>query len=110
MAPETTKPADRRTRQRVLEAAVVLLSERGLSGELLSDAAEMAGVPIDRARIFFQRDEDLVLALYARLAVELESRVAELPEGDLAARFRKIMLAKLAIVAPYRLALAAVLA
>lgn len=107
---ETTKPADRRTRQRVLEAAVTLLSERGLSGELLPDAARLAAVPIERARIFFHRDEDLVLALYARLAVELESRVAELPEGDLADRFRKIMLAKLAIVAPYRQALAALLA
>jgi len=111
MTPETTKPADRRTRQRVLEAAVILLSERGLFGELLlQDAAEMAGVPIDRARIFFHRDEDLVLALYARLALELESRVPELPEGSLADRFRQIMLAKIAIVAPYRQALAALLA
>lgn len=107
---ETLKTADRRTRQRVLESAITLLSERGLSGELLKDAARMAECSIVRARIFFQRDEDLVLALYARLAAELEARVAELPEGNLAERFREIMLAKLALVAPYRQALAALLA
>jgi pyoverdine/dityrosine biosynthesis protein Dit1/AcrR family transcriptional regulator len=107
---ETLKTADRRTRQRVLESAVILLSERGMAGELLKDAAKMAGCSLERARIFFQRDEDLVLALYARLAAELEARVADLPEGNLAERFREIMLAKLALVAPYRLALAALLA
>jgi pyoverdine/dityrosine biosynthesis protein Dit1 len=70
----------------------------------------MAGCSIDRARVFFYRDEDLVLALYARLAAQLEARVAELPDGDLAERFQKIMLAKLALVAPYRQALTALLA
>ena len=94
--------ADRRIRQRVLEAGISLLAERGLAGELLEDAARMAGCPLDRAQVFFNRDEDLVLALYARLAAELEARVAELPESDLAERFRKIMLAKLALVSPHR--------
>ena len=65
---ENLKTADRRTRQRVLESAVVLLAERGLSGELLKDAASLAQTSLERARIFFQRDEDLVLALYSRLA------------------------------------------
>ena len=102
--------ADRRIRQRVLEAAVSLLAERGLAGELLEDAARMAGCPLDRAQVFFRRDEELVLALYARLAADLEGRVADLPEGDLAERFRKIMLAKLALVAPHRQALTALLA
>lgn len=107
---ENLKTADRRTRQRVLESAVVLLAERGLSGELLKDAASLAQTSLERARIFFQRDEDLVLALYSRLAAELEARVSELPDGDLAERFRAIMLAKLALVAPYRQALGALLA
>lgn len=107
---ETPGTADRRTRQRLLESAVTLLSDHGLSGELVKDASRMAGCSTDRARVFFQRDEDLVLALYARLAAQLEARVGELPNGDLAERFRKIMLAKLELVAPYRQALAALLA
>ena len=44
--------ADRRIRQRVLEAAVSLLSQRGLSGELLRDAATIAGCSFERAQIF----------------------------------------------------------
>lgn len=107
---DNLKTADRRTRQRVLESAVMLLSERGLSGELLKDAASLAQTSLERAQIFFKRDEDLVIALYAGLAAELEARVAELPDADLAERFRAIMLAKLALVAPYRQALGALLA
>jgi hypothetical protein len=44
---------------------------------------------LDRAQIFFRRDEDLVLALYARLAAELEARVAELPEGVKPVQFKR---------------------
>lgn len=101
---------DIRRRQRILEAAVVQLAERGLSPTLLEDAAEAAGSSLAQARVFFGRDEELVLGLYARLAADLESRVAELPDGSLAERFRSIMLTKLALVAPYREALAALLA
>jgi pyoverdine/dityrosine biosynthesis protein Dit1/AcrR family transcriptional regulator len=103
-------PADRRTRQRVVEAAIVLLSQRGLYGELLKDSAKLAEYPLERAHVFFRRDEDLVLALYARLASEFESRVPELPEGDVAARFRAAMQIKLQLVAPHREAIAALLA
>lgn len=102
--------ADRRTRQRVFEAAVLLLAQRGLSGTLLKDAAALAGCPLERAEVFFRRDEDVVLALYARLASDFEERAPELPEGALAERFRAAMLIKLELVAPYREALAALLA
>ena len=105
----TSNGADRRIRQRVLEAAITLLSQRGLSGELLKDAASLAGCTIERAGIFFHRDEDLVLALYARLAVQLEARVQDLRDDNLAERFRQIMRAKLTLVAPYRQAFAALL-
>ena len=102
--------ADRRTRQRVVEAAFLLLAQRGLTGELLKDAAERANCPLDRAQIFFRRDDDLVLALYARLAADLEARVGELPEGDVATRFRAAMKIKIELVAPHREALAALIA
>lgn len=101
---------DIRRRQRILEAAVVHLAERGLSGTLLEDAAQAAGCSLAQAKIFFGRDEELVVGLYARLAADLEARVSELPDGNLAERFRSIMLAKIALVAPYREALASLLA
>src|SRR6266496_6096429 len=99
-----------RIRQRILEAAVDLLSKEGLLGGLLERAAESAGYGIERARVFFRRDEELILALYARLASELEARVAELPDGSISDRFRSIMLEKLTIVSPYREALGSLMA
>jgi pyoverdine/dityrosine biosynthesis protein Dit1/AcrR family transcriptional regulator len=101
---------DIRRRQRILEAAVVHLAERGFSEKLLENAAAGAGCSLAQARVFFSRDEELVVGLYARLAADLEARVSELPDGSLADRFRSIMLAKLSLVAPYREALASLLA
>ena len=101
---------DTRTRQRILEAACELIAGRGLKGEVLRDAAVLAGYPLERAEVFFRRDEDVVIALYARLAAQLEARVTELPEGDVATRFRAAMLFKLELVAPYRETIASLLA
>jgi pyoverdine/dityrosine biosynthesis protein Dit1 len=103
-------PIARRTRQRLLEAAVVLLKGRGLSGELLRDAAAAAGCSLDRALLFFRRDEDLVFALYARLASEFDSCVTELPDGSIGDRFRAAMNRKLQLVQPHRDAFASLLA
>lgn len=87
-----------------------LLAARGLTGDLLTRSAAAAGCTPERARLLFGRDEELVLALYLRLATELEARVPELPEGTVAERFRAAMLTKLSLVAPYRDALTALLA
>jgi len=89
---------------------VAQLAEGGLAPDLLENAVKSAGCSLAQGKIFFGRDEELVLGLYARLAADLEARVAELPAGSLAERFRSIMLAKLSLVAPYREALAALLA
>lgn len=101
---------DRRTRQRLLEAAAELVARHGLTDDLIGQAAKAAGCSLDRARVYFQRDEEIVLALYARFAWELEARVLELPAGTVAERFHAVMSAKFALVAPYREALAALTA
>lgn len=100
---------EQRVRQRLLEAALALLAERGtLDADLLREAGARAGCPEERARLYFRRAEDLVTALYIRFAIDLEARVAELPRGTVAERFEAILAAKLALVAPYREALAPV--
>jgi pyoverdine/dityrosine biosynthesis protein Dit1/AcrR family transcriptional regulator len=100
-----------RTRQRVLEAAAALLArEGGIPESLLQQSVAEAGCPLERARIYFRRDEDLVLALYARFAAELESRVPDLQQGTVGERFHAAMGAKLDLLGPYREALAALLA
>jgi pyoverdine/dityrosine biosynthesis protein Dit1 len=101
---------DRRTRQRLLESALGLLAKRGLAGNLLRDAASAAGCPPERASIFFKRDEDLVFALYARLAADFESVVTELPDAGVADRFRAAMARKLDLVGPHRSAFASLVA
>src|SRR5262245_51888492 len=102
--------ADHRTRQRVLEAAVDRLSRQGLGPSLFDHAAANAGVAPDRARVFFRRDEELILALYARFAADLEARVQEFPAGTIAERFHAAMTAKFELLAPCREALAALTA
>src|SRR5687768_8444699 len=102
MVVATTESTDRRIRQRVFEAAIRLLNQRGLNGRLLQEAADAADCTLARVQIFFHRDEEIVFALYARLAAELETRVADLPCSGIAARFRTVMLAKLALVSPYK--------
>lgn len=94
----------------MLEAAAKQLSSRGLDGNLLEQAAAAAGCSPDRARTFFGRDEEVVLALYARFAADLEARVLELPQGTTAERFRAAMTMKFAIVKRYRESLAALMA
>jgi pyoverdine/dityrosine biosynthesis protein Dit1 len=99
-----------RSRQRILECAVVLLTESGVPAQLVEAAAEAARVPVSSAKLFFQNDEELILAFYLRLANDLEVRASALPPEGVANRFRKLMLAKLELVGPYREAFAGLFA
>lgn len=99
-----------RSRQRILESAVVLLQGGGLPGQLVEAAAVAARVPLPNAKQFFQNDEELILAFYLRLASDLEVRASALPAGGVAKRFRSLMLAKLGLVGPYRQAFAGLFA
>src|SRR5580700_1611479 len=99
-----------RSRQRILESAVVLLREGNLPGPLVEAAASAARVPLASARQFFQNDEELILAFYLRLANDLEVQASALPPEGVAERFRVLMLAKLGLVGPYREAFAGLFA
>jgi pyoverdine/dityrosine biosynthesis protein Dit1 len=99
-----------RTRVRILEEAVRRMAERGLYPGLLEEAARGADCSLARARIFFARDQDLVVALQERLAAEFEERLTELPEGTVAERFDAAMRMRLEQIGPYRRALARLLA
>ncbi len=94
----------------MLEAAASLLANEGWQPQLLERTATAAACSVKTARVFFQRDEDIVLAMYSRFAVGLEDKVLELPDGSLSDRFLAAMSAKLELAAPYRDALASLLA
>ena len=66
----------RATRQRLLEAAVACLAERGWAGSTVSVVAEHAGVSRGAAQHHFPTREDLVDAVYAS---ELDAVTASAP-------------------------------
>lgn len=100
-------PESLRTRLRLLEAGVALLASREVGSGLVEAAAQAIDCSLERANIYFVRDEDLVLALYLKLNTELAARVPDLPPTTIAERFAAIMQMKFAAAAPYRYALRA---
>lgn len=85
----------------------MLLESREVGSGLVEAAAQAIGCPLERAHIYFGRDEDLVLALYLKLNTALAERVSDLPPTTIAERFAAMMQRKFAAVAPYRRALRA---
>jgi pyoverdine/dityrosine biosynthesis protein Dit1 len=90
------------TRFRLLQESRRILAEEGLSKDIVARAATRSGCPVERAKTFFQRDQDIVLALYTRFAVELEASILELPTGTVSERFVFLMKRKFAILQPHR--------
>jgi pyoverdine/dityrosine biosynthesis protein Dit1 len=97
--------SDHQTRRRLLEAATARIADGELSDDLLSEAAAAVDCPAERAGTFFQNSHDLIIALYARFAGDLEARILELPEDTLAERFYALMKIKFALMRPYQKAL-----
>lgn len=93
---------ENRIRQRLIEAASYQLTQVEFDDSLLSQIAAKTGYSLDRVHVFFQDSEDVVMALYARFAGDLESRILELPEGTLSERFYALMKIKFEIMEPYR--------
>jgi AcrR family transcriptional regulator len=95
------------TRQRILKTALNLFTTRGYEGTTMRHIAAEAGCSLGLAYRYFSSKEELVLALFRRMAVELETRVKALPRASLADRFRQTILAQFEVATPYRDTLAA---
>lgn len=108
--PRAEQARARRSRLRVLEAALALFARDGYEATTFARIASEAGVSVGLACRYFPTKEHLVVALYDRLATALTEWSVELPEGTVAARFEAAMLAKLALLAPHRRALVALTA
>src|SRR5215210_2226955 len=104
-------PKARRTRERILEAALALFADRGYEATTMRDVAREAGASLGLAYRYFASKEEFALALYMRLAEESEEWAKdEMARGTVADRFEAAMLAKLDQVSPHRGPLAALLA
>jgi AcrR family transcriptional regulator len=103
-------PKARRTRERILEAALSLFAERGYEATTMRDVAREAGASLGLAYRYFASKEEFALALYMRLAEDSEEWARDgLAGGTVAERFERAMLAKLDQVSPHRGPLAALL-
>jgi AcrR family transcriptional regulator len=85
-----------------LTIAVELFVARGYEATTMRDIATAAGCSLGLAYRYFASKEELVLALYRRLADDLMVRAGALPPGSLADRFDWFMRTKLALRRPYR--------
>jgi len=104
-------PKARRTRGRILEAALALFAERGYEATTMRDVAREAGASLGLAYRYFASKEEFALALYMRLAEESEEWArGGLVGGTVAERFERAMLMKLDQVSPHRGPLSALLA
>jgi pyoverdine/dityrosine biosynthesis protein Dit1 len=104
------QPRSRRSRLRVLEAALASFAKRGYEATSYKEIAALAEVSVGLACRYFPSKESFVLALYDRLANELEHWAGELPEGTVAVRFRAAMGEKLRLIEPHRQTLTALAA
>src|ERR671912_211978 len=104
-------PKARRTRERILGAALRLFADRGYEATTMRDVAREAGASLGLAYRYFASKEEFALALYMGLAEESEEWAGEglLAGGTVAERFEWAMLAKLDQVPPHRGPLAALL-
>lgn len=103
-------PKARQTREHILTTALALFAEKGYGETTLRDIAGSAGVSLGLTYRYFARKEELILALYQRLAQDLEEEVRAMPPSPLASRFTRAIGSCLARLSPHREALGALFA
>ncbi len=96
-----------RSRDRILDAALTLFAEKGYEETTMRDIAAAADASLGLAYRYFDSKEHLVLALYQRLATQLEDYEGWLREGTVAERFELAVRTKLALLAPHKAAFGA---
>ena len=102
------QPRARRSRLRILEAALELFASEGYERATLQRVAKAAGTSVGLACRYFPAKEQFVIALYDRLARQLEEWSVDMPSGTVADRFRATVEKKLALVDAHRATLLAV--
>ncbi|HEY1351949.1 MAG TPA: TetR/AcrR family transcriptional regulator [Ktedonobacteraceae bacterium] len=107
------EPDSKRTRkgeqahQRILESALRLFATRGYEKTTMREIAAEAGYSPGLAYRYVASKEELVLALYQNLCVELEEYTQHLEARSLAERFHLCVSRQLELMTPYRDALSA---
>lgn len=96
----TTKSID--TRERIVAAALGLFETKGYDESTMRDIAKDAGVSLGLTYRYFSRKEELVLALYEKLAQESYEKVEKLPKGPISERYPKAVNLSLETLSQHR--------
>ncbi len=104
----TVKRSDQ-TRQKILDAALMLFQKRGFSEATMREIAREAGVALGAAYYYFDSKDALVMAFYERAQQEWIPPAERALSGsrDLRARLSAVIEAKFKCFAPHRRLLAA---
>jgi len=89
------------TRQRIVDTALALFEERGYAETTLREIADAAEISIGLTYRYFRRKEELVLALYEQLSVEVARKV-KLPTGTVGERWAALERTRFKVLAPHR--------
>jgi AcrR family transcriptional regulator len=95
------------TREHLLTTALQLFSERGYTATTMREIATTANCSLGLTYRYFGSKEEIVLALYQRLAAQMEQEAMLLPAGTLSTRFVAAMQADIKRLTPYRSAVGA---
>jgi AcrR family transcriptional regulator len=93
------------TRQRLYDAAIALVAERGFEAATLRDVAARAGVSAGLLYRYFPSKRAVVLALYDDLSAQCVTRAVAMPAGSWRDRFAFTLDLSLQVLRPHRQAL-----
>ena len=102
MKPRSPSPKSIETRQRIVTTALALFESKGYSESTMRDIAKEAGVSLGLTYRYFSRKEELVLALYERLAQQSFEKVEALPRGSIAERYPAAIGLSLEVLSEHR--------
>ncbi len=107
---ETTTAKAEETRERIVDAALTLFRDQGFDETTMRDVASAAGVATGGAYYYFRSKEELVMAFYARTAVEARTLLSAAIErsSDLRKRLRTVIDLKFEQFAEHRRLLIAI--
>jgi AcrR family transcriptional regulator len=94
-------------RKRLYDTSIALMAERGYEAATLRDVAAQAGVSAGLLYRYFPSKRAVVMQLYDELSADLVDRAQAMPEGRWAKRFMFALTTSLAVLAPHRAVLSA---
>ena len=89
------------TRERILQAALILFRTNGYDNATLRQIAAESGSSLGLAYRYFSCKEEFVLAFYESLATEFILQIPNLSQGKIAERFAAAFRLKLSLVEPH---------